>query len=520
MGKFLKTRGKFNDMVFVVTIVAVVLTIIFVSFSHIRKNVYSISVTVSMSSFSPNPLKLNTLGAQGQNTNFATSSLSADYDTPSYNCDPTFDTDYNEGKVTEQYDWTINAVQYKPTWAGSYGQATNYAARICPSQPSSDSGATLVFRPLWDPGYWQVSVSCSVTVTDNATGQSWSGNANAGPEELTSYVLDIIYGGNIVDSQTQNASVGQLMDIYADYGPSDMTLQWTVHGSTYWGYIPEFTPVVFNQDISWELSTPSLSFYWMDTDSGSTHDEQITLKGMLLQPQQTVSVSTTFNVYRPHPCSFGTQYIGMITYSSPYIRDGDINGNPGIQFNYSITSSQYGDSTNLSTVQICDLLTVTTKQFNSDTGSYTTFEYSIPNDYIQPYNCSGPLLDTEFPYPPLELTPTADMCQDSPDYTAPPPAGSGFGQGDWFTQNVIVSETFTHDVLFSPSNVLIANYAPLSQLQWGWNAEADNGFFGFSLTSSAQLPPTAPIGSDLSTLPIWNNNAYSSWNNPQWWVAP
>ncbi len=69
-----------------------------------------------------------------------------------------------EGQLSASYDWSVSSVQFKGAQADTFGS------------------------PLI-AGYWQVSTSCSVTVTDTTTNQYWSGSAGAGPEDLISATL-------------------------------------------------------------------------------------------------------------------------------------------------------------------------------------------------------------------------------------------------------------------------------------------------------------------------------------------
>ena len=364
-----------------------------------------------------------------------------------------------------------------------------------------------------------MTVSCGVTVADSVTNKYWTVSDSAGPQDLTSYILDINYGGAVVDNKTQNVSVGEYIPLTTDYGPSDMTLKWNVPGSIIKTYYPNNQTATVTPVTPADLTQPNLIYYWMDTDGGSTTEENVTLTGTLPKGPQPPSESTKFNVYRPVP-TFTTRYPGAITLTNDVLHDGPNDGldDTGIEFDYSVASSKFGGNASLKTVQIVDRATVTTKQFNLSTGNTFTFDFTLPSA-----NLPGPLLDTEFPYPQDSL----GQASDSPDYSVnPPPIGTGFGVGVWQTQNVIISETFTRDLLFIPDvpNFTAADYAPLSQVSWGWSAEADAntpGNTGFTLANSAKLPASPPDGTDLSTLPIWNNNATDpafGWGNPQWFV--
>ncbi|MGC9261652.1 MAG: hypothetical protein ACP5I8_16430, partial [Phycisphaerae bacterium] len=178
-----------------------------------------------MSPFSPNPVKVNSS---------ATSSLSASYTPPS---------GVSEGDLSAQYDWSVQ-VQYKALGADSFGSppSGSYTDSISPTQPSTSSGATLTFNPLI-AGYWQVSASCGVTVTDTKTNQYWSGSANAGPEDLTSYTLDITYtgpvaggssdSGTVVTNKTTALHAGWPIELGVQLAPADLskTFSWSIDGA-------------------------------------------------------------------------------------------------------------------------------------------------------------------------------------------------------------------------------------------------------------------------------------------------
>ncbi len=490
--------------------VAAAMCVILVATGAVMALTYAgpVTVTANMAPFAPNPVKVG---------NAATSGLSANYTPPS---------GVPEGNLSPQYDWSVS-VEYKALQADSFGSppSGSYTDSISPTQPSPSSSATLTFTPLI-AGYWQVSASCGVTVTDTQTNQYWSGSGNAGPEDLTSYVLHIEYDyagmWPVVDKQTQDVCVGDVIGVLAAYGPSDMTLQWTVKGSIIAGYEADNSTAKIDPVTASALTQPMLVFVWMDTDGGQTTDEQVKLTGTIPQPQDSPSVYTTFNVYRPQP-TFNTQYIGAIALVSDTLYDGGApNGgySPGIEFDYSIPTSKFGSTTNsLETVQIVNQATVETQQLDTVSGATSTFEYTIPNAGL-----AGPLLDTSFPYGNAGTNGGYEYTNDSPDYTVNPLANTtGFGPGSWQTVYVEVTEGFTHNLLFLPeySDAGPAIYAPLSQVSWGWTARASNGANGFSLQNASKTPATPPTGSDLSSLPVWNHNAQPAWSTPSWsYVGP
>ncbi|MGC8541748.1 MAG: hypothetical protein ACP5QA_14125 [Phycisphaerae bacterium] len=272
----------------------------------------------------------------------ATSSLSANYTPPS---------GVSEGDLSASYDWSVTSVLITGTQNGTYATASSssYNASISPAQPSASSSATLRFTPLI-AGYWEVSVSCSVTVTDTKTNQCWSGSANAGPQDLTSYILYIDDGVNI-DGQTQIANVGDKEQLVAQYGPSDMDLKWTVQGSIIANYTvtnsgPKYSDIDHTRPstakitpvTASELAQPLLAYYWMDTDSGKEEDEKVTLAGTLPSGKSPPPAITTFDVDRPAYTFFASYPNGSpISLASGAVYNGAPpggNGEPGIQFDF------------------------------------------------------------------------------------------------------------------------------------------------------------------------------------------
>lgn len=85
-----------------------------------------------------------------------------------------------EGNLSAKYGWSVTKVQYEALPADAFGPAPSdsYTDSISPAQPPTSSSATLTFAPLI-AGYWQVSTSCSVTVTDTKTSQYWTGSGKA-----------------------------------------------------------------------------------------------------------------------------------------------------------------------------------------------------------------------------------------------------------------------------------------------------------------------------------------------------
>lgn len=475
----------------------------------------NISVNATMGQMSPNAIRVGDTAA---------ASLSASYNQPSNVPEGTY--------PTADYSWSV-AVEYKPLYADSYGAppTNSYTLTISPSQPSSASGATMSFTPLI-AGYWQFTGTCGVTLTDQAGNEYWTGSGTSSPVQAVSYQLQIDYGGVNVDGRTQDVSVGEYIPLMAVYAPNDMHLHWGVAGKIISGYVATNEKAVIKPVPASDYSNADITFYWLDTDGGGTQNEGVTLGATPPGSEASVLANTTFNVYRPKP-TFTTQYLGPVALDSNYLgapgelvlHDGDEAApdtyDPGIAFYYYIPQSAFGGTENLSTVQLCSLLTVTTVQYNAATAITTTFGFTLPDGAVP-----GPLLDTVFPYP-QENAPwiSPGQTSDSPDYAVdPPPTGSGFGPGTWSTVDVTVGETFQHDLLFTPtvSGGAQVNYAPLAVVGWGWNGDAYNGpegASGFVLKSANQIPLTPPSATDLGTLPQWADNAASPWGDPQWTPA-
>ncbi len=188
-----------------------------------------VTVTANMGSFSPNPVEVN---------NAVTANLSANYYPPS---------GVPEGDLSAQYNWSIGQVQYKALQADAYGSppADSYTDSIAPTQPSASSGATLTFTPLI-AGYWAVSVSCGVKVTDAKTGQYWSGSSNAGPQDLTSAQLTI-------SPQTDTSAFLNTKNyVVVTVSPSDLVPDTTLTvtgGATFIGGVTSETMTSASEDV-------------------------------------------------------------------------------------------------------------------------------------------------------------------------------------------------------------------------------------------------------------------------------
>ncbi len=356
-------------------VAAMLVLLTFMIITRINATPGTVSVTATMTAFSSSVVKVGS-----SVTSTLTGIPGSNYNPPVPSAD--------EAALTKTYGWSVQ-VLYKGTWidpqtgkAGAYGTPPldSYTETMTPqTQPTTQTSSILTFTPKI-VGYWEVSVTCTLNVVDtkNST-DTWSGSANAGPKDFTSYALDINYGGNVVTKQTQNVSVGEQIPVTAVYGPSDMTLQWNVPATIVANYQADATTATVTPVISTDLTKPNLTYYWVYTDNGQTTNEKVTLTGVLPNPQTAAEVvMTTFNVYEPSATMKGTDegattaddnYIWDVNHSSTdvwlhfggsYNPAGDASGiyTPGIEFTASWTTppTQYG--TNFTCVQVINAMDI------------------------------------------------------------------------------------------------------------------------------------------------------------------
>jgi len=336
-------------------------------------------------------------------------------------------------------------------------------------------------------------------VTDTKTNQYWTGSAKAGPQYLTSYLLHIEYGGNVVDSETQDVSVGQQIALTAGYGPSDMALQWSVAGTTIVSsYTASATGAKAVPVTSADLEQPDLTYYWVYTDSGSTDDEKVTLTGTLPQPPTAAAVvKTTFDVFEPSATFTGTDesattadgncpgdqdpntgawvsndiWLHFGGSYTPY-RDPSGTYTPGIEFNASWTlpPAQYGD--HFFPVQVITDNQATWANATQNTTSRTT----SGSDYV----------DTTYPYHIEQQNATSLATSDAP----------GVDTAGWSS----VTDSIDADMylMFTPTGTNSIP-VPVKEVAWSW---------------AGSWPPTSGIASQPQALtpsqePEWTANIAS-----------
>lgn len=136
----------------------------------------TVTITAHMSPFSQTLVQPGTL---------VTSTLSS---TPPTNFNPPPPSP-DEGSLTDSYAWSA-IVLYSQTPDGSFTPAPAGSYTIKPA-PAATSPATLNFIPLVT-AFWEVSVKCSVTVTDSKNKNLlWSGSATSGQDDLTSATVSL-----------------------------------------------------------------------------------------------------------------------------------------------------------------------------------------------------------------------------------------------------------------------------------------------------------------------------------------
>ncbi|MGC8541750.1 MAG: hypothetical protein ACP5QA_14135 [Phycisphaerae bacterium] len=303
----------------------------------------TVSVTANMPPFSPAIVKVGTAASTT-----LTATIGSDYNPPVPSPD--------EGSLTKSYSWSLT-VLYSSAAAGSFTDAgapgpTNYI--YSPTPLPSQSPVQLTFTPE-RAGYWHVSASCSVTVTDTKTNQCWSGSAHtAPPRPLTSYTLDITYTGPVVGGGSDSGTVvtNKTTAVHAGWPielgvtnvePADLskTFTWSIDGAggngsaAIGGYNPTTGPTYvtsLDPGSSTGATFPGAKEYYYYTTSGS-ETASVTPTGSGIPPAKTTfsvakataALSTTTSVvcggtYNGNvgAISFGDGLITAPDQGSPY----------------------------------------------------------------------------------------------------------------------------------------------------------------------------------------------------------
>lgn len=454
-----------------------------------------VTVTAHMGAFSPNPVEVKVNSS-------ATSSLSSGYTPPS---------GVPEGDLSAKYDWTVAQVQYKATVNDpttgkllAYGSppSGSYVSPILisPSQPSTSSGATLTFTPL-TAGYWQITVSCSVTVTDTKTNQYWSGSANAGPEDLTSYTLDITYTGPVVggfDNGTVVTNNKIPIEVHAGWpiqlgvthvAPTDLpkTFTWSIDGAggngaaAIGGYNPTTGPTyvtTLNPASSTSTTFPGAKEYYYYTTAGS-QTASVTPTGSGIPPAKT-----TFSVAKP------TEVISTVT-SEVHVWSAF----GGFGFGQWMFNPPFGNKTGI-------LLTANPGKITGFSGDFNWVQVYAPDQSY--WDASGNLLDTvggagldtKFPYgPDGPLGDVPFKTDDSPS-TGPNPIGMSNGPA----AKIVVADHATMWLIYKPS-ATGSIWVPVASAAWNWGGTDTLVGGSWALTNGSWAQ--SPAGPPTNTYPQW-----------------
>ncbi len=446
-----------------------------------------ISVTANMDNFSPSVVAVNSP---------ATAGLSAYYTPPSGT---------PEGQLSASYDWSVSQVQYKALQADAFGAppANSYTDSISPTQPSASSGATLTFTPEI-AGYWQVSTSCSVTVTDTTTNQYWTGSGND-PKGVTGYTFNITYTGSVAGSSfgdTAAVVTGKTIDVHAGWpisvdaalAPSDLASQftWTVAGAggngsaAIGGHNPttgdtHVVPLNPAADTSPSSPGPSGQYYYIQSGNFAV--------SVVPQGGSIPSASTTFNVTEP---SMAVNTVtGTVAFDNkdpalipPAMHDGlaeIINGVPAVGIKF-VAAPQLPTAYagNPVWVQIYD----PTDIFKNAAGQTFT------------RNTAG--LDTSMPY-------GADTNLGDHQYATDDSPG---------ISTALINNMVSMDIADAPKIYLLyspATYGsidvPIQKVAWSWSGTATLANGAWATAGLANAPN--PAGVDIDSEPEWDGLAQS-----------
>ncbi len=427
-----------------------------------------------------------------------------------------------EGQLSASYDWSVSSVQFKAAQADTFGgpPANSYTDSISPAQPSASSGATLTFTPLI-AGYWQVSTSCSVTVTDTTTNQYWSGSSGD-PKNLTSYTFNIMYYGveatpydgpwnPTITGTTVPVHAGWPIQLVAALSPSDLATNftWTISGAggngsaAINGYLVNNT---FQPGSTTKLATSTATAYVLtpSSDTKSTFPDPASSPAMLqdyyytkagsftasVQPQGSsiAAATTTFSVAAPSP-SFDAQYMGntQLTQAGGTATLSLFNAamNTGISFahqpvNGTFTSGGTKFEGHSYFVQV-----------------YTENDLWTPQlPYDPSYSAVGSGLDTSWPYGNVGTLPNGEV------YTDDSPSRSA----DSYWEFLEVDDSPEMWLMYRPS-VAGSIDVPLDSAPWAWGGTATGNGTTWTLKTAtpnyAALPQSVPGAGSTSTYPVW-----------------
>jgi hypothetical protein len=321
---------------------------------------------------------------------------------------------------------------------------------------------------------------------DNYIASSQSSECTA----VTLPTIDILWNGNSIKNTTQEAIVGQKINLsVAVTGGTPTNLQWTIDGEKVKDYQINIANGQANSatktDLaSQDLNQPSAQFYWVDGGEGRQIQVTATVNGT------PYTATTTFNVKRPVVSVTATTNSTTI-YTSFEFQEllfgrGPVFGLPplrGITFTRNDFQVPNG--------------------FSGDTFWLQTIDYSVTrtlSDGQTTQTASGVGLDAVFPY--SQNDPNSTLTGDQPGFCL---KSCNDGVNRSKVQARINAVMW---LMFKPKNLPNGEdsiYVPLKKINWNWAANASRGTDGqFTL---ADPPPTHsenPEVEDTTNFPIWS----------------
>lgn len=302
--------------------------------------------------------------------------------------------------------------------------------------------------------------------------------------------VDIIWNGNAITNTTQEAIVGQKIDlsIAVTGGGTPSNHQWSVGGEKVKNYVVNFnngaaTSAVKTDLTGQDLNQSSVQFYWIDGGDGIQVSYTAAINGT------PYTASATFNVKEP-TVDVTTSTRSSYIYTSGFgqrqeLLFGDVAlGNllPGITFtknNYEAPAGFSGDTVWIQTV-------------------VSTYTRTLADGQTT-QTASGTGLDTVFPY--SQLDPNAQTTNDSPGVCL------RVCNNQVSISKMQVQLNADMWLMFKPKNLPNGEesiYVPLQKVTWNWAATATRGAdFLFTLTDSSNSQN--PVGVNTTSFPEWSN---------------
>ena len=296
--------------------------------------------------------------------------------------------------------------------------------------------------------------------------------------------IDILWNGNSIKNTTQEAVVGQKIELsVAVTGGTPTNQQWTIDGEKVKDYKIN---IVDGKAVSAEktnlesqhLSQSSVQFYWVDGGEGRQIQVTANVNGT------PYSATATFNVKRlvvSVTTTTGSTTIYTVEQHQELVFGSIPFSVEGIRFfrnSFQLPTGYSGDTYWLQTINY------TSKRTLSDGQTVQT--------------ASGIGLDDLFPY--SSFDPNSGSTADSPGFCL---RVCGDAPSISKLEVQISAEMW---LMFKPKNLPNGEesiYVPLKKVNWNWSAIATRGSdFLFTLTNSSNTQN--PIAEDTTNFPIWS----------------